>query len=126
MPFPSSIQTPPNDMQHLLEKTQNLLEEHKASQLQTYDVSKSLSYTDYMTVACGNSMTHLNALFQKVKYFYKQQGLIPYPKSLQENDEGWFVLDYDQIIIHLMSEDKRTYYDLDRLILRQGATKLTP
>lgn len=41
-----------------------------------------------------------------------------------EANSGWVLMDYGDIIVHIMTEDKRRYYDLEGLY-RQAAVLLS-
>ncbi len=71
---------------------------------------------DYMLVASGTSKRHLRALTDAVVEKLKEAGL---PPIGTEGDEttGWFLVDAGDVVIHVMSEESRAFYDLERLWL---------
>jgi ribosome-associated protein len=62
----------------------------------------------------GTSDRMLDALAKGVldatKEFYKKKGRVE-----GRAEEGWLVLDYGDVVVHLFSPDQREYYDLEEL-----------
>ena len=104
----------------LVAATWKILHDHKAEDILVYDLSERYDYAEYAVLSCGNSAVHLKALTEKIRFFYKQQGYQPYAKSLPRSGEhyedGWVVLDYQDVVVHLFLREKRTYYGLDDLM----------
>ncbi len=71
--------------------------------------------TDYFVVATGNSDRQIRALAEHVRETLK----ILHEKSPAAVDgeaaSGWVLMDYGDIIVHIMSEEMRAYYDLEGL-----------
>ncbi|MFN8379311.1 MAG: ribosome silencing factor [Anaerolineae bacterium] len=79
--------------------------------------------TDYFVIATGNSNRQIRALAdhvdEAIKILYEKN-----PSAVDgEADSGWVLMDYGDIIVHIMSEDMRAYYDLEGLY-RQATTLL--
>ena len=71
--------------------------------------------TDYFVIATGNSDRQIRALAENVREAIK----ILYDKSPAavdgEASSGWVLMDYGDIIVHIMSAEMRSYYDLEGL-----------
>ena len=71
--------------------------------------------TDYFVIATGNSDRQIRALADNVREAIK----ILYDKSPAavdgEASSGWVLMDYGDIIVHIMSAEMRSYYDLEGL-----------
>jgi ribosome-associated protein len=79
--------------------------------------------TDYFVIATGNSNRQIRALAdhvdEAIKILYEKN-----PAAVDgEADSGWVLMDYGDIIVHIMSAEMRAYYDLEGLY-RQAATLL--
>ncbi len=71
--------------------------------------------TDYFVIATGNSDRQIRALAEHVREAIKilyEKG----PSSVEgEANSGWVLMDYGDIIVHIMSEEQRDFYDLEGL-----------
>jgi ribosome-associated protein len=78
------------------------------------DIKDIASFTDYFVICNGTSDRMLDALAKGVleatKKDYKKKGRIE-----GHPEEGWLVLDYGDVVVHLFSPDQREYYDLEEL-----------
>ncbi len=111
-----------NDNTHsLLFLTQNLLENHKAKDICVFDAEGKVNYTSYIIVASATSSLHLQALFGKINRLYKDHFYQLLVKKKKEIN-NWVVLDYSDIVIHLISNELRNYYRLDDLFKSKKKT----
>lgn len=78
------------------------------------DLSGVSPMTDYFVIATGNSAPHLHALAEDTAIRLKGDG---YRVSRREgtSDSGWIVLDYFNVVVHLMLAEARDYYSLENL-----------
>lgn len=74
------------------------------------DVSATL---DYFIVASGESALQIKAMETSVREQLKGEDVVF--KGVEGPSERWVLLDYGDIIIHLMSPDAREFYDLEGL-----------
>jgi ribosome-associated protein len=49
-------------------------------------------------------------VLEEMKPHYKKKGRIE-----GQSQEGWLVLDYGDVVVHLFSPDQREHYDLEEL-----------
>ena len=92
----------------------NALEEKKGEDIVLLDVQKVASFTDYFVICTASSSRMLNALADgvlgKVRETHTKKG------RLQGTPEaGWMVIDYGDIVVHLLDEELRGYYKLEEL-----------
>jgi ribosome-associated protein len=78
------------------------------------DIKDIASFTDYFVICNGTSDRMLDALAKSVleaaKQEHKKRGRVE-----GQAEEGWLVLDYGDVVVHLFSPDMREYYDLEEL-----------
>jgi ribosome-associated protein len=78
------------------------------------DIKDIASFTDYFVICSGTSDRMLDALakgvLEETKQEHKKKGRIE-----GQAEEGWLVLDYGDVVVHLFSPDMREYYDLEEL-----------
>ena len=90
------------------------LEEAKANDVRQLDVRRLTDITDWMVVASGTSTRHVLALADQVRTQVKAQGLSPIGTE-GESGSDWVLLDYGDVVVHLMLPDTRGFYDLEGL-----------
>jgi ribosome-associated protein len=103
------------DSRKLVFLCQELAEEKKAEEIVILDVRKVSSITDYFLIATGTSEPHLRAIVNEITETLKEKhGVSP-----QARDGGvqtaWVVLDYFDVIVHVMRGDVREHYNLEGL-----------
>lgn len=90
------------------------LEEVKAKDIVTIDVRDKTSITDFMIIASGGTARQVKALAENVLEKVKAQGVKPLGSEGVEAGE-WALLDLNDAVVHIMQEETREYYDLERL-----------
>ena len=107
------------DSQALSSLVATTLDDYKAQDIVEMDISAVSSLTDRMIVCTATSGRHAKSLADKAWVAAKEAGVTPIG---QEGDDvsGWFLLDLDAVIVHIMLADKRDYYQIEDL------WKLTP
>ena len=88
------------------------LEDAKANDVRQLDVRRLTDITDWMVVASGTSTRHVLALADHVLPQVKAQGLSPIGTE-GESGSDWVLLDYGDVVVHLMLPDTRGFYDLE-------------
>ena len=93
----------------------DLADNKKAEDLLVMDVKNISSITDYFVIASGSSEPHLRAISEEITETLKDEhGIIP---SAQDSNlqTGWVVIDFFDVIVHVMRSDVRKRYDLESL-----------
>ena len=90
------------------------LEDRQAQQIQVLDVRSHNSIADFFIIASGTSSRHVTTTAEAVALQAKQAGE---PALGQEGlREGeWALVDLDSVIVHVMQEPVRTYYQIEKL-----------
>ena len=90
-------------------------EEIQAEEIRVWDMREVSSLTDYMIVCAGSSMPHLRAIIRDVGGMVeKEHGVKPYG-SEGKVDSRWVVLDYVDVMVHVMHGEMREFYGLEEL-----------
>ena len=90
------------------------LEEAKAVDICQLDVRKLTDITDFMVIASGTSHRHVHAMAERVREAARQQQLRPIGiEGEAEND--WILIDYADVVVHVMMPQVREFYSLERL-----------
>lgn len=87
----------------------------KAENILVLDVRKLSSVTDYFVIASGTSEPHLRAIVEEIRKQLNDQHEI-LPRAVDGSVAGaWVVLDFFDVIVHIMRADVRERYDLESL-----------
>ncbi len=100
-------------MKNRIAKIKELLEEKKALDVIDYDLKDNDYFVDYVIVATTMADKHAQALLDHLKKTLKPMGETFL--GVDSSDE-WTVIDLGDILIHLMSEEYRARYQMDRFL----------
>ena len=90
-------------------------DENKAENIKVIDVTGISPITDFLVVCSGTSLPHLKAIMRDIGV-HVQDKLKEQPHSSDGNpDARWVVLDYVNVMVHVMLEDMRDLYALEDL-----------
>lgn len=78
------------------------------------DISEISDFADYFVVCTGTSDRMLAALADQVIDHMRNTHHVRGRKE-GESQEGWILVDYGDVILHLFSPDRRDYYRLEEL-----------
>ncbi|MAG13761.1 MAG: ribosome silencing factor [Spirochaetales bacterium] len=92
-----------------------LLEEHNGRDIVVLDIREQSSWTDYFIIATIGSKAHMRGLLRYVHQYLSDHSIKPMHPHKRANDDGWILLDCGGFVIHLMSNETRGFYELERL-----------
>lgn len=87
------------------------LESKKGEHIVLLDIHEIASFADYFVIATGTSDRMLDALSESV------MDAVPKKRTQKQGlaRDGWVVVDYGDVVVHLFSADQRKFYDLEGL-----------
>ena len=89
-------------------------DERKADYIKILDVSSRLVITDYFIIIGAKNSKLTKRIEEEIELSLKKHGL--YAISINGASEGnWILMDYDEFVIHIFTDEYRLYYDLERL-----------
>lgn len=89
-------------------------DERKADYIKILDVSSRLIITDYFIIIGAKNSKLTKRIEEEIELNLKKHGL--YAISIDGANEGnWILMDYDEFVIHIFTDEYRLYYDLERL-----------
>ena len=93
-----------------------LMIDGKGKDVTLLDISGLNSWTDYFVIVTVNSSTHWQGLYKQVKEYIKDNDLeIHLTNKRSPDGDDWNLIDLGSIVVHLMSEQARQFYDLEKL-----------
>jgi len=92
-----------------------LADNKKGEDIVILDVRELSSVTDYFVIASGTSEPHLRAIVEEIRDHLRDDHHLR-PNAVDGNlQTAWVVLDYFDVIVHVMRADVRDHYDLETL-----------
>ncbi|GHV87414.1 ribosomal silencing factor RsfS [Spirochaetia bacterium] len=93
-----------------------LLRDARGVDVVVMDLRLLNGWTDFFVLATVTSSTHLSGLERHVKDFSRERGIEILRRSRKPAvGDDWCLIDLGYIIVHLMTEKTRTFYELERL-----------
>ncbi len=90
-------------------------DEVKAEHIRVWDMRGISNLTDYMIVCSGTSMPQLRAVLREVADQIAEVHGVKPVGSEGKADTRWVVLDYIDVMVHVMHQELRDYYGLEEL-----------
>ena len=86
----------------------------KAAHLTAIDVSERLGLTDVFLLASGSNDRHVHAIVDAVDEAMQRAGA---KRRTREGfaDAHWVLVDYGDVVIHVLQNEDREFYSLERL-----------
>lgn len=90
------------------------IDDLKGQDIITLDVRGKSSITDCMVICTGTSSRHVMSIADHVVQASRATGLMPLGVE-GENAADWIVVDLGDVIVHVMQEESRRLYELEKL-----------
>lgn len=101
-----------------------ILAEHKGASVVLLDMAAQSGWTDWFVIATAGSVTHLRGLARHVEDFAATQDQRVRGSISIADEEEWVLLDFGDIVVHLMLERARQFYELEKLWFQAPATPI--
>ena len=90
------------------------LDKKKAESIQAIKISDLTILADYFIIASGNNRNQVQTMADNAEEVLGRAGFEP--RQLEGyGTASWILMDYNDIIIHIFSEEDRLFYDLERI-----------
>ena len=90
------------------------LDDAKAEDILEFDIRDLTALADWMIIASGNSSRHVLALMKRVTEIASAHNIKAIGTEGEDSGE-WVLLDFDDLIVHLMLPATRNFYDIEGL-----------
>jgi len=89
-------------------------EEKKAQDIRILDIRKISPIADFFVICTGTSRTHVQAIADSVEEELEKRGIrLRHVEGYQAG--RWILLDFGDLVVHVMQEEERSFYNLERL-----------
>lgn len=100
--------------------------ENKAEDILILDVRGLSSLTDYCVLCTATSIPHLRALIRDIEEYVETHSEAKTQYKDGNPHSNWGVLDYIDVMVHIMSEETREFYALEKIWKNATEVKWTP
>ena len=102
------------DSKEMLKVIIDALQDKKAEDIRVIDISNVSVIADYFVIASGSNTNQIQAMVDNVEEEMFKAGF-DNPKDEGYNTGSWILLDYNDVIVHVFSEDDRAFYNIERI-----------
>ena len=103
------------DSKKLAQLCRDFADNKKAENIVILDVRDLSSVTDYFVIASGTSEPHLRAIVEEITDGLRDEYDLRPTRKDGSMQGAWVVLDFFDVIVHVMRADARERYDLEGL-----------
>lgn len=113
--FQNSYTDDTPDSQIMVETITEALLSRKGKDITVLDVSELTTLTDFFVVCHGTSDVQIKALADAVEDDMREKiGERAWKKEGMQG-RSWVILDFVNIVVHVMSKEKRDFYGIERM-----------
>ena len=92
-----------------------LADNKKAEDIVILDLRKISSITEYFVICTGTSEPHLRAIVDEIQEHLREEHQLTARGTDGGINTNWVVMDYFDVIVHVMRADVRELYNLEDL-----------
>lgn len=88
--------------------------DRKATDVLLLDIRRLTTFADYFVIMSGTSTVQIRALSENIRERLEEEGV----NALHTEgsaDDGWVLIDYGAIVVHIFRPEQRSYYGLEQL-----------
>ena len=86
----------------------------QATDIVVLDVHELIVITDFFVICTASSNRQVKTVIEGIEDSIRELGEKPTRRE-GEDEAGWWLLDYVDVVVHVFGEEERAYYDLERL-----------
>lgn len=92
----------------------DLAVEKKAGDVLLLDIHRLTTFADFFVLMNGTSARQIRALANNIEEALEEDGVQLLHRE-GDAEDGWVLLDYGQVVVHVFSPEQRAYYGLEEL-----------
>ena len=104
-----------NANEKTVKKIASFINEHNGQDTVVLNISELNSWTDYFIITTVTSSGHMRGLLGQLYQMIEDEGLVLQHRHKKADDERWVLLDCGYVVIHLMNQEAREFYNLEKL-----------
>jgi ribosome-associated protein len=108
------IDNGPGNSQGAIQSVVDIAEERKADYIKILNVGPRLVITDYFIIISARNTRLARRISEDISTNLKKSGLLPLNTD-GLNEGNWILMDYDDFVVHIFTDEYKDYYDLERL-----------
>jgi ribosome-associated protein len=109
-----TVNKSPGNSRGAIQSVIDIAEERKADYIKILNVGPRLIITDYFVIISARNPRLARRISEEISTNLKKSGLIPL--NIDGINEGnWILMDYDDFVVHIFTDQYKDYYDLERL-----------
>lgn len=97
----------------LAETAARSADDRKGDNILTIRVAEVSYLADYFVIVTGFSKVHVRAIAESIKEKVEQECQRPPVRQEGQESGTWQVLDYGDVIVHILMPNQREYYNLE-------------
>ncbi len=91
------------------------VQDHKGGDVVCIDVSEVSSWTSYFIIATVTSLGHMRGLVKEIQGELVDLEMQVNHRHKKISENGWELVDCGDIVINVMTEEMRSFYELEKL-----------
>jgi ribosome-associated protein len=92
----------------------DLAEDKKASDIVLLEIGRLTAMADYFVICSGSSERQLGAIVDGIAEGLREEGIKPIGRE-GASTAHWLLIDFGSVIVHVMAQPERVFYQLERL-----------
>lgn len=98
----------------ILKTAYEAISDKKGENTRIIDISKVSVIADYFIVTNGSNVNQVQAIADSVEEKLLETG-VKLKQVEGNNNSGWILMDFGDVIVHVFSKEERFFYDLERI-----------
>ena len=109
-------------MSELLHFIRNTLSDRLGQDIATIDMRKVNPFNDYYVIVTADNLRHADAMATRLEQEAAEKG---YFMRMREgvNGSDWILLDFNEVVVHIFTDEARKKYRLESLWADQPVTR---
>jgi ribosome-associated protein len=96
-------------------KIADLIADSPAQNTLVLDIRRLSTISDFFVICSGENERQLRAIVQDVREGLEKIGVSPRRSDEGSTASGWLLIDYGDVIVHVLDVEQRSFYRLEEL-----------
>ena len=103
-----------DNIEDIVKYVARIADKKGAQYINILEMKNRLIITDYFIIIGAKNIKLTTAIEDEIKFRLKQYSILPLHIA-GLSDGNWILIDFNDFVVHIFSEEFRQYYDLERL-----------